>query len=305
MIDAETCTDGYNEDWKIELRENLSSAIIGTQMDKELSTNIGAVYACYAPAFLYKYYSDSNLLHWNAVKNNAMWYSSAVKFNDVFDCDIFVDEKAIFQSIIDTSPEMKRVRKGSAVWLDFKRKSYKATKQLQQMFDDMKGQVGISCLSELDNSLLMWAHYANNHRGFCVEYDLLKISKRLNFTPIPVIYSDKKISVQSLFPKSLEEYVTKLVIEAISTKSTDWNYEKEWRIIRDTKACGDKWSEGEQGALLPMIKPASIILGCEATISFQAVVEAYCKEKQINLYKMEKDRHLYKLNKKLLLSFDI
>ena len=195
MIDAEICTDGYNEDWKIKLRDKLSSAIVGTQCKQELYTNIGNCYACYAPAFLYKYYSNANALHLDAVKNNLMWYSSATNFNDVFDCDIFVDEKAIFQSIIDTSPEMNAIRKGSRMWLDFKSQSHKATQQLQQMFDEMKGQMGISCFSELDNSLLMWSHYANNHKGFCVEYDLLEISKQLQFTPVPVIYSDKKISI--------------------------------------------------------------------------------------------------------------
>ena len=133
---------------------------------------------------------------------------------------------------------------------------------------------------------------------------MLEISKQLNFTPIPVIYSDEKISVKSLFPQSLEEYVTKLVMCAISTKSTDWKYEKEWRIIRENNVCGDKWDKDKRGALLPMIKPASIILGCEATNDFKSSVEEYCKNNRINLYVMEKEKHLYKLNKKLLLSYD-
>ena len=95
-----------------------------------------------------------------------------------------------------------------------------------------------------------------------------------------------------------------MLVDALSTKSTEWSYEKEWRIIRDDSACGDKWNEQKHGALLPMIKPTSIILGCQVAGSFQQNVEEYCKENRINLYKMEKDNHLYNLNKKIVLSFD-
>ena len=304
MLDIEACTDGYNEDWKVQLRDKLSALVAGSQCGEDEYTNVGYCYQCCVQAYLYKYYSDVNPLHFKAVKNNTMWYSSAVKFNDVFDCDLFVDEGCVFQSILDSSPANRGVKKGSPLWIDIKSKANKATKGLQQSFEGMKINTGIACLSELDDSLLMWAHYANNHKGFCVEYELLEISKQLAFTPVPVIYSNEKTCVKSLFPEHLEESVIKLVIDSLSTKSTEWSYEKEWRIIRDNNACGDKWDEENHGALLPMIKPRSIILGCEATSAFQSCIEEYCKENKINLYKMEKDKHLYKLNKNMILSFD-
>ena len=303
-MDVEACADGYNEDWKVRLREKLSALVAGHQRSDELYADIGYMYQCCAPAFLYKYYSDVEPHNFEAVKNNTMWYSSAINFNDVFDCDIFVDEGAIFQSLVDASQTMKGLRKGSPMWREFKGQSIKSTRRLQKDFEEMKARTGIACLSELDDSLLMWAHYANNHKGFCVEYELLEINKQLQFTPIPVIYSNEKVLVRSLFPKSLKESSIKMVADGLSTKSTEWSYEKEWRIIRDDNACGDKWKEEKHGALLPMIRPTSIILGCEASKAFQLIVEHYCKESRVNLYKMEKDNHLYKLNKKVVLSFD-
>ena len=304
MIDIEACTDGYNEDWKVQLRDKLSEIVASRQCSDEVYTDIGYCYQCYAPAFLYKYYSDAKPHNFEAVKNNTMWYSSAINFNDVFDCDIFVNEAAIFQSIVDASPAIKGLKKGSPMWREFKSQSIKSTQGLRKTFDELKAKTGISCLSELDDSLLMWAHYANNHKGFCVEYELLEINKQLQFTPIPIIYSNEKVFVGSLFPQSLEKSVTKMIVHGLSTKSTEWSYEKEWRIIRDDSACGDKWNSEKLGALLPMIRPTSIILGCESTSSFQLTVEQYCKENKINLYRMEKDTHLYKLNKTTVLSFD-
>ncbi|MGO4708165.1 DUF2971 domain-containing protein, partial [Chryseobacterium sp. 2TAF14] len=31
---------------------------------------------------------------------------------------------------------------------------------------------GVYCLSKVYNSELMWAHYAQGHKGYCIEYDL-------------------------------------------------------------------------------------------------------------------------------------
>ena len=304
MIDIGACTDGYNEDWKVRLRDKLSEIVASRQCSDEVYTDIGYCYQCYAPAFLYKYYRDDNPLNFEAVKNNEMWYSSAINFNDVLDCDIFVDEASIFQSIVDASASIKGLKKGSPMWREFKSQSTRSTQGLRKIFEELKAKTGIACLSELDDSLLMWSHYANNHKGFCVEYELLEINKQLQFTPIPIIYSNEKVVAGSLFPHSLDKSVTKMIVDGLSTKSTEWSYEKEWRIIRDDKACGDRWNCEKFGALLPMIRPTSIILGCESTSSFQAIVEPYCRENRINLFRMEKDNHLYKLNKNVILSFD-
>lgn len=32
-------------------------------------------------------------------------------------------------------------------------------------------RIGIACLSENWNSLLMWSHYAENHKGYCTGFD--------------------------------------------------------------------------------------------------------------------------------------
>ena len=87
-------------------------------------------------------------------------------------------------------------------------------------------------------------------------------------------------------------------IESLSSKSPEWSYEKEWRIIRDKAACGDKWNDTKKGALLDMIPPTSITLGCQAEESFEREVLTYCQENKIRLYKMEKDESLYQLKRK-------
>ena len=172
------------------------------------------------------------------------------------------------------------------------------------MFSQMRSQMGITCLSELDDSLLMWAHYANNHRGMCVEYELMEINRQLKFTPIPIVYSEDRACIGSLNPDTVERDTTKVFLESLTAKSSEWSYEKEWRIIRDDGACGDRWDAEKKGALLDMILPTSVTLGCMAKQEFSKEVQEYCENNQINLYKMERDPKAYRLVKVPILQFD-
>lgn len=79
---------------------------------------------------------------------------------------------------------------------------------------------------------------------------------------------------------------------------------RKWRIIRDDGACGNKWDAEKKGALLEMIRPSSIILGCMAKPEFEKAVREHCEECRINLYKMKKDKGRYRLEKVPVILFD-
>lgn len=74
---------------------------------------------------------------------------------------------------------------------------------------------GIVCFSDSYNSPLMWGHYANNHTGICLCFEI----KRNKL--IKVKYKNKRELSGSVLTKSKKE---------LSIKSTDWAYEKEYRI---------------------------------------------------------------------------
>lgn len=295
------CDELQNEDWKITLRADLIAGINGIDEEK-VAEEVGYYYMCYAPTYLYKYYRD-NSLNWDAVRNNKMWYSAPNNFNDVFDCDIFVDEKSLFNSILQMVPDKRGVRPGSPMWRQLKQTLNQEIVSLKSTFHEMKSTTGISFLSETCDSLLMWAHYANNHRGICVEYELLEINKQLGFSPVPIVYSDERSAFQNLNPDTLDYDVTEVFIKSLTSKSPEWNYEKEWRIIQDNTACGSKWDSVNKGALLNMIIPSSIILGCMVNQDYEKSIYEYCKNNKINLFKMEKDKDFYRLNKVVVLEF--
>lgn len=92
------------------------------------------------------------------------------------------------------------------------------------------------------NSMPMWAHYANNHQGFCVEYDL-KDNFQLCASLFPVQYLDQKLDITDILKCRIEmaEKNTNpdLFIEALkwisvfccAIKHDSWSYEKEYRVI--------------------------------------------------------------------------
>ena len=164
--------------------------------------------------------------------------------------------------------------------------------------------IGVSCFSESYDSLLMWAHYAHNHRGICVEYNLHLFNEKLFYTPVPVIYSNERPCLTSLDLKHPEKESLDLFITGLTTKSVEWSYEKEWRIIRDEDACGSSWDKEKKGALLPSIQPSAIILGCDSSKELETEVRSYCENSKTNLYKMHKDETEYRLKKEAIFQFD-
>ncbi|MFM5095678.1 DUF2971 domain-containing protein [Aeromonas rivipollensis] len=96
--------------------------------------------------------------------------------------------------------------------------------------------LGVLSLSRTANNILMWFHYADNHRGFVVEfkYDM-------------DILSSKAHRLESLFPTPVE-YETSRPIHKMSeqfdpikhflTKSIDWQYEQEERVITTNEGHG-------------------------------------------------------------------
>lgn len=83
---------------------------------------------------------------------------------------------------------------------------------------------GVYCVTTKPDNLLMWAHYADNHKGICLEF---RGSIALTVgTPMKVQYSDTRTPIEMYRkqPNALEL--------ALCTKSSNWEYEDEWRIIR-------------------------------------------------------------------------
>ena len=94
----------------------------------------------------------------------------------------------------------------------------------KDIIDKFAQKMGLICLSETPHSPAMWAHYAENHTGACLEFEVTYDHV------FKVKYESKK-----LFPrisdKTFSQYINrKNIKEIFGTKSKDWEYEKEHRM---------------------------------------------------------------------------
>jgi len=101
--------------------------------------------------------------------------------------------------------------------------------------DKVKEITLVSCFSEVKDSIIMWSHYADKHKGFCVEYDLKSMSyprKDMLLTLLfPVLYQNELFNSTN-YLKLENENISKVIsVYPAITKSKEWEYEKEWRIV--------------------------------------------------------------------------
>ena len=150
-----------------------------------------------------------------------------------------------------------------------------------------------TCLSETPSSILMWSHYAMNHTGFCVEYDFNNLSaenhyilehlEKVNYTdqlpslPLASLIQVMRKKLDPTFKKDpkITEATTETCVEAILTKNSVWNYEKEWRLI----------FLKQDPDLPPKIPCASkIVLGADISDSNKTLLLSLAREKNLPVF---------------------
>jgi len=83
-------------------------------------------------------------------------------------------------------------------------------------------ELRICCFTQKLDNLLFWAHYADSHKGFCLEYDATLLPVSLAFK---VQYQDSYPTVDYPTPKGQRAFQPVLI------KSLDWEKELEYRIV--------------------------------------------------------------------------
>lgn len=117
----------------------------------------------------------------------------------------------------------------------------------------LRKSTGVCCFfKDAPKHPLMWAHYANSHTGFCLEYEIDDIQAPfydVNYSshlPLP--------SINELLLCPEESF-----LRILTTKTLEWNYEKEVRFVSLNALL-----DGENGKAIPLpspINPVRLIMG--------------------------------------------
>lgn len=114
-----------------------------------------------------------------AINKLKMWASNPLKYNDPFECSMGLDVQDLVQIAglsldIDTQELRKHIGKECNQWVSAL---------------DFRKEFLTGCLSENLNCIPLWGYYANDCKGFCIEYDFNAVFDLYNL--LPVIYTDR------------------------------------------------------------------------------------------------------------------
>ena len=131
-------------------------------------------------------------------------------------------EELKFEKVKDSFSDLrenakKLLRKDNEDWLDYLKNDR------------------IFCMSEEYTNILMWAHYAEGHKGAVIEFKCVPEIDSAFCAATKVSYSNKKPTLGSfdelfdnLYGVNKHDY-NKIYMKLTYTKSSVWSYEKEWR----------------------------------------------------------------------------
>ncbi len=177
--------------------------------------------------------------------------------------------------------------------------------------ESVKRMTFIACFSEDIHSVTMWSHYANSHKGFALEYDpkvfqlrcqmcdkLKQCDKAAVCNLYPVIYQRQRYDATNYLGwyigKSMGIRIknpdTFTISKLILYKSSQWSYEKEWRLIVN------KINEFEDKTpyCIYHIKPKAIYYGTRISPINKKMLHLIAKEKGFEEYQMYIDDKSYK-----------
>ena len=239
------------------------------------------------PSRLYKYRCWSDAHHRRMLTDNAVWFSSARGFNDPFDCRIplnpgpISDEKAKERIEVHMREDNPTVSRGE-IEIEIKRlmairpwRNPANLKRVIDMHQESKFAQGFFTVSSTRTSILMWSHYSDAHKGFCVGFDTVKMRSffRALFDGDGTLVDLLKVDYQDEYPDisfygvdELEAFYKPLV-----TKSSKWKYEEEFRFHLMDKA--NIQFALDNGIIV------EVIFGCEMQEGHKSEIKDVLREK--------------------------
>jgi hypothetical protein len=189
------------------------------------------------PATIYKYESFNTHALIN-LKAQSIYFGSPRDFNDPYDCaitatvaDPLPDQLEAFKQHLlqDPSGSPKMKAQLNSIPMDKLQKVLvtMANSLIANVRESFLNTKGVTCFTECNDDLLMWAHYGGQYKGFCLEFR----TDKSPFTKIKKVqYVDHmpKINVVDFF---LDKGSERIIDDLFCTKSSHWKYEREWRAI--------------------------------------------------------------------------
>lgn len=179
-----------------------------------------------------------------------------------------------------------------------------------RLIDDFAAPIRVASLTSNGvNSMPMWAHYANNHRGYCIEYDMKDPQNgKLSASTFPVQYADKRIDITSLMDYQTSKMIKELEIQLAqgkkeillndltiifveaffcNIKHESWSYEREFRCAVGATIPGMPYFDAY---------PKAVYIGAKSVDSHVHELISVAEALNIDVFRMVPDEYSLDFN---------
>lgn len=249
--------------------------------------------------------------HWlDTLRDRRLKLAMPSELNDPFDCTMaYIGNpsravaKAEADKMIDTefADICNNIMPRKERRVELQNKKRQVRKLIQEKFEKITNAesmektaldrtVRLLCMSSPDypdnmdvpfehSEILMWAHYANNHKGVRIELNFEKLNfekSKIDF----VQYSERRPTHD--WSDGLE-FHQKMLLDALMTKSKAWDYENEVRFFTHPKYCESELLEnGQSLSFLPF--PEDLIRRVDFGLNMTIEEQDECKKLLANDY---------------------
>jgi hypothetical protein len=260
-----------------------------------------------------------------------LWASKPSAFNDPFDCDLDVAGRITETDVLyaATAEHGQRTQWPAQVSQYFDSlfdgngqftlaERARLDREIEMLIEENKNS-GVICLTEVNDSILMWSHYACNHTGICIEFE------RTPNNALGDIGIATPINYRSVYPhidlgKMLVHRDGQTLDLMLRYKADCWSYEKEWRVFRDhgnapsplvgriTKNLSEnrpqRGGQAHFAPRAPQNEPvpdgfrigSKVIFGLRTPTPFRQVIQSWCDARGIHTVQAAKLNRAFKLD---------
>lgn len=254
---------------------------------------------------IYKYrHFDSCGYHLKLVSHGELYFASPSQFNDPFDCALplrldllgFDDALPLYAEEVRRRLPEASEEEARQIAADVLSKGDEWSLTEMQALTEvgrerMNALFRVLSLSANPGHILMWSHYSDQHRGFCVGFDWDKLAEALGAgSRVGGFYVRYEGDMPALSPSEFE--AREIVERSLETKYSCWSYEEEYRFFSS--------AEVPPLHVLPPGVVVEVTMGCEIDPKNRELLISALRargDKGVRLYKATKQIEQFALTR--------
>tara|TARA_R110002111_G_scaffold238940_2_gene300642 strand:+ start:148 stop:963 length:816 start_codon:yes stop_codon:yes gene_type:complete len=262
------------------------------------------------PKIIYKYRSWDNKYHQKILTENQLYLASPKDFNDPFDCRIPNDYRVLSsdKKILEYVDGLigKHMVKLLSKGVDIDKERVRMFEEIKSNAENVQSRdndyifkmqdkhFGVLSLSARWDSILMWSHYGDFHRGFCIGLSEEKLRKSGRFGKGGMVgYKSEFPSIDPRNSQNVEDSFVKT-----HNKAEDWSYEEEYRLTRtffpDVPTNEDRTINFEDGFI------EEIILGIKISQENKEEIIKIVSKKNVKVYQCYQVPYEFRIVKSII-----